>query len=648
MGDLLERYSPRERVSLVLNLSEMDDNCCRKAIAGAMRRMYNFYYPRAPSPASLSVLSLLMAGYAAIVLLHLNLLSPYFHAGIGVYFESDGPNIIGSLQGDEALYRIYAESLLHLAAYPANPNYPPVYPLLLALAELLSPADPIKAMIVANILAASAVMFPVYALARQMLARDLAFAAAIVAGFLPASFIFAPALMSENLSTTLFVTAVWLAVRRRPAKLPMAGLFGTVLAACFLTKFFLLATIPFLGAASLINQWMMTAPLPAHSMHARLMARLAMVAAAAGTVPVALWSAYLVASGGTVAQSLGYNVATINNVGPHPPLAFITPILVLHGLVLVAMELPVLPAVLVGILGRQRMPILLYVILLGAMMTFMWLFVTVYAWFSLELFGYPQPIIQRYFMMLVPIFIPLAFVGLKRILNRAAGPQSWRALALVGLLSLALAILVQAAYYDSIIWPIPVWTTRVWVTGCDILYGAIGFPVIAVTAVTVGTLVALRLVIWFDRWFGLKWQRALRLGGIAIATSGLVMFNIATGLTGAHFAWSSPYLAINAAHARAFSAIIGDRSRDPRPAVVSVDRAVFDTIERSTGVQLREDRWWENLSFWSGRQITVVEAENPSPYKPRYWVSLARPGADPATVYQVGAESFQVKTTPDR
>jgi len=613
---------------------------------------------------------LLLATYAAIVLVHVNLLSPYFHAGIGVYFSPDGLKLFGNFIGDEELYRLYAGRLLHLQTYSSYPLYPPAYPLLLALAELLHPADPIEAMIIVNIAVSSAVMFPVYTLARQLLARDLSFGAAIVAGFLPASFIFAPALMSENLSTPLFVTAFWLAVRQRRETSVMAGLFGVVLACCFLTKFLFLTVIPFLGAASIVNQWLVTAPVSTSFKPTRMMlvtapfsasflpTRLIVIAAAAGFLPVALWSAYVVASGGTVAESLGIHIATIamgRDLRPLVP-AFIPSILGLHGLALVASELPVLPAVLTGIFGPRRPPILLYVILLGIMTAFMWLFVTAYAWLSLRLFDYPQPIIQRYLMMLVPIFVPLAFLGLKQMLNLKAGWRSWRALAVGGLFSLTLATLVQVGLYDRTIWQVPAWTTVIWIGGCDVLYGALGFPVITVTAVTAGTLVAFRLAASFGSRLSLTGQRVFRLGVIAVATAGLAAFNIATGLAGAHFAWDRPYLAINAAHARSIIAIIGDRSRDPRPALVIVDPAVSNTIEASTGIQApSEEGWGLNLSFWSGRQISTTReqpryfttaAENPSANKPRYSVSLARPGADPGTTYQVGANSFLVETAP--
>lgn len=609
-----------------------------------MSRIYNSVWERLPTrPASLLFL---MVAYIVIVLLHVNLLSPYFLSGIGAYFVPDGSSIIGGFIGDEAMYRLYAEVLLHLEPYPADPLYPPAYPLMLALAELLSPTDPIKSMIILNIAVASAVMFPIYALARQMLAHDLSFGAAIVAGFMPATFIFAPALMSENLSTTLFVTAFWLALRRRPANVAIAVIFGVVVAFCFLTKFLFLITIPFLVTAFIINQWLMTAPFSVRSIPVRLLLRLAVTACVAGIIPVALWSAYLVASGGTVAQSLGLHISTLGMKSDISNLAFIPHIFAANGLAIIAAVLPVLPAVLVAIRGRQHMPILIYVILLGTMTVFMWLFISWYSWRSMELFSFPQPICERYFMMMVPIYIPLAFVGLKLILDQAPGWKCWHALAVASICSLALAILVQAGFYDRIIWELPAWTTVIWAGGPDVLYGAIGFPAIIVTAVVVGTLAILRLVDSFDLQLNLIGRRVLRFGIIATATASLAAFNLASGLAGANFAWKDPYVQLNSAHARAITKIIGDRSRDPRPALVSLEPTVVNSIETSTGKRLvDESRWWVNMQYWSGRLGIVPEAERAN--YPRYWVALANHGADPATTYRIGVKKFQVKTAPN-
>lgn len=585
---------------------------------------------------------LLIIAYIAIVLLHISLLYPYFHPGIGVYFVPDGSRIIGSFIGDEAMYRLYAEALLHAKLYPANPLYPPAYPLLLALAELLSQADPIKSMIIFNIAVASAAMFPVYALARQILARDLAFGASIVAGVLPASFIFAPALMSENLSTTLFATAFWLAVRQRPANLVVAGIFGFVITLCFLSKFVFLTTIPFLGIAFLINQWQMATPLFRYQLRIQRIARLAIVTTICGVIPASLWSAYLVASGGTVAQSLGMHIGMIGVKVSTPSLTFIPNIFALHGLAIFTIVLPILPAVLVTILSKQHIPIRIYVALLGVMTAFMWLFISWYSWTSFAIFSFPQPVCERYFMMLVPVYVPLAFAGIKLILDRIAKWQSWLTLAAACAFSVALAILVQLVLYNQIIWTFPTWTTTTWVGGPDILYGGLGFPVITVTTVAAATLIALKLINEYSLKLDLIKQQILRVSIIVIATASLVVFNIASSLVGINFAWNNSYIATNSAHASAITTIIGDRSKDSRPVFVRLDPTVIHSIETNTGIHLEdESRWWVNMQYWTGRQaISETDRKN----YPSYLVTLASHDADPATTYQVGNQNFQVKT----
>jgi hypothetical protein len=608
---------------------------------------------------------LLLAVYAAVTIFHVALLSSYMHAGIGIYFRPDGSTLVGALIGDEGWYRLYAERLLHLQTYSSFPLYPPAYPLLLAIAELVHPADPIAAMVVGNIVVATAVMFPVYALARQILPRDLSFSAAIAASLLPASFVFAPALMSENLSTTLFVMAFWLAVRQRQQTIFTAGLFGFLLAACFLSKYLFLAIIPFLCATYIINQTLVTAPTSANFKSTRAliadrlsaifaMRRLIVVAAAAGLIPIGLWCAYVIASGGTASESLGLHIATLA-ANSHRTLVpnLLKPILGLHGIAIVAMELPILPVMLVGLFGPRPPAVTLYAVSLGVMTGFMWLFVSMFVWFSLRTYEYPEPIALRYMMMLVPLFVPLAFFGIEQILSRKTGWQTLEATFAGGLLFLALAAVVKSGFYDRTIWHVPAWTTVMWVGACDALYGALGFPIITVTTIAVSMLVVVKLVASWGATLDLTRQRALRLAVIAVTTAGFAAFNVATGLAGARFAWHQPYVEISAAHARAIVAIIGDRNRDPRPAIVTINQAVSDNIEAATGIRSPTEVDWElNLSFWSGRQITTVSAqplyffyapEKLPPNEPRYSVSVASPGDDSDNTYQVGTDKFQVK-----
>jgi hypothetical protein len=331
------------------------------------------------------------------------------------------------------------------------------------------------------------------------------------------------------------------------------------------------------------------------------------------------------------------------------PINLLPSLLGLYGIALVASVLPLLPAALVGLFTRSCARIRLYGLLLGTISVFTWLFITWFQWKSLRILSGPQPIAQRYFMMLVPIFIPLAFVGLERMIESLGRLVRWRTLIITAIVSMALAVTAQAALYDRTIWSNPLLMTVNWEGGCDILYGALGFPVIVVTTAMIGALVAIRLASPRSAPIETFFRTSL----IVIFSAGLAGFNVATGMAGARFAWNGPFLEISAAHGQAIATIIGDKARDPRAAFVNIEPAVINSIEASAGVRIIDGYLlFENLSFWSGRPVMVngviaFGGIQDSAKLPHYSVSLVTPGTViTGAVYRVGDESFQVKTVP--
>ena len=339
-----------------------------------------------------------------------------------------------------------------------------------------------------------------------------------------------------------------------------------------------------------------------------------------------------------------------------PDLAFFV-FLSLHGLAVVVSVLPVLPAALVGIAGLsphplRAVPTVVYVGLLGALTVAQWVFVSTWGWLGRAMTVETMPsIAQRYLMMLVPLFIPLAFVGVQRLIESAPRRRRWLELAGAGTISFALAALAQAGLYDRTIWPVSPGVTMNWITAPDIVYGAIGFPVVAVTAMGIAVLVLARLMCAPGRDVPASRTRSLRFGAIAAVTVSLAVFNGAVGVAGARYAWDTPHQTVTAAHARAIAALVGSRARDPGPALVSFDPAVLKRIEAATGIADPEFTWSHRLTFWTGRPVTVIGAEVAAqswsgPGPPRYRVSLASPEADPSSTYHVGGARFEVRPPP--
>ncbi len=605
--------------------------------------------------AQYAVSVLLITIWATIVILRQKLLTPYF----------------GPIVADEVSYRLYTE---HLGTYPAcavnivcdlslanKLHYPPLYPLLLSVVGWLSSYPPLGAIKLTNIVISSAIIFPVYAIARQILSRDLALAASLVTGMLPSGIILSPSLMSENLYIPLFALSFWLVIRQRPATLTTALFFGTVLVLGFLTNFRHLILMPFLGLTFMINQWLLLRSVPSQARAVQLGRLLAMTS----VVPVAsviAWIGYVITSGEPVAPAFSVAALPVNGAQNALDPALFMPLLALHGLSIVGSILPCLPVIVILVLtwkrGESDSPINIYLISLLVMTGVQWIFISDIVLESIRmvtevsgashvtLATLPVSVGERYFMMLVPLFVPLAFAGLERMMVPMVGTKQWWPLGVASGVSLGLALLVQAGLYDRTLWPIPASVTVNGVTAADNLYGALGFSVVAVTMGAVGILIAL---VWsgsVSQRLKPFEQRVSRLVTIGAVTVGLAAFNGFTGLVGANFVWNAPIRQITTGHAQGIAAIIGDRNHDSRPVLVSFEPTANEAIRKHIGISKSGLRMalTHRLTLWAGRPVTVVNARVPGDDRPRYWISFTRPQDDPAGTYQVGDERFQVST----
>lgn len=124
---------------------------------------------------------------------------------------------------------------------PSRPDahHPPAYPLLLALAMLLTPGvDPLFAAKLANCLLGVATIGIGARLAREVGGDRAGIAAAILFAFYPRQILMPCLLASENLFTPLLLLFVLLAIRagRKKRALPVAAAAGAVLGALALTR----------------------------------------------------------------------------------------------------------------------------------------------------------------------------------------------------------------------------------------------------------------------------------------------------------------------------------------------------------------------------------------------------------------------------
>lgn len=209
--------------------------------------------------------------------------------------------------GDELLYRLGAEGLWR-GGYP-SPQYPPLYPLVISPA-LLAGERAYQAILLVNALVSSAVVFPVWALARRWLERPgsrvLVTAIAVATPF---HAVFPRMVMSENLYLPLLVWFVHLVVEarlRRSGRLALAA--GAVLGLCLLTRHISLTLVPVLVLALVLpsgpGSWRGLRGVRG------LRPRLALAGVAGLVATYAPWLVLAARRGFALTQALGLHIST--------------------------------------------------------------------------------------------------------------------------------------------------------------------------------------------------------------------------------------------------------------------------------------------------------------------------------------------------
>ena len=114
---------------------------------------------------------------------------------------------------DESLYFIEASNIWNYHSYFMDgygAQYPPLYPALISVAGYFnSTITGFKAVLIINAFLSSTIIFPSYYLAREWLNEHKSFIIAILAGIIPASFIYSFTAMSENFFFPLFLGSVY-------------------------------------------------------------------------------------------------------------------------------------------------------------------------------------------------------------------------------------------------------------------------------------------------------------------------------------------------------------------------------------------------------------------------------------------------------
>ena len=393
---------------------------------------------------------------------------------------------------DETSYIENARALFEFAP-SATAHYPPLYSLLLAPGQLAENWYPVTMAISA---AASALTVPGAWLLGRSVGLRWPLVAAAVAAALPASLAYAGLLMSENLSTPLFVVALALACRGRARE---GWLLGIVLAGLIGTKYLFLPAV-----LILFGMYLVMRRLPGRGWRIAESAR----AAVPVVVPIAIlglaWLAYAMASGFTLVEAAGLEVPSstlgrgASDGDPRLVLLWLT---IYCGILL----LPTLPAVLVIVVyvGRPRSaglrltrPQAIFAIGM-AVLVVTYLATTVQHSLGAS-YNYPEPnrAWGRYLMHLSPVLIVLGLLLLQRLADNRAAVRPLRVGAAL-VVTLVAGLATWRILYYGWIFGMPRWSFSYPLTAADVFpFRTLGTVVMFVAA----TVVVGAALMWRPRW----------------------------------------------------------------------------------------------------------------------------------------------------
>ncbi|MDB5988704.1 MAG: hypothetical protein JWQ10_107 [Herbaspirillum sp.] len=550
-------------------------------------------------------------------------------------WNASGPAVLG----DEIIYKLFAQRIMEFKPYVvskyfdykfgADPHFPPGYPFFLAIVGWVTNTNQIHAMKIANIVAATLVMFPVYGIAKEISSKPAALGAAIVAGAVPYQFFFPVAVMSENISVTLTVAAFYLALRSGKNEKTNAIIFGLCLAANYLTKFSFLPVAPFPVLIFALRQLALTDPrLPLLS-RTMLSIRPLIIAFIAFSTLMSVWIAYAVYSGLQIDYALGFLpelVGLENAFVKSPYILFVYSILQLAATICAI--LPILfPAMLIFFIrdpdsslangqgARYRSVMFWFVLVMGMFFAhYIWSFNYYFAALNhianVDVTNLQQSVGERYTMFNFCLLLPIAFAAVNNLLTNKRSTFFYVKFIVLGVLSVVMAYFSHQVLFNQTPWPIAGYITFSWVMAPNIAYGLIGPNLTYIAAAVFIGLAFVAVLPWIlpCKLISKEKINTAVLIIFAVAVSGLTSVE---GIKTKQLVWDNPAIQSVAALGGSLSTMIGhDHIQDDR-IFITVSKNAADEIAKRTTQPFEEWYWSEILSFWTGKFITVVSSKSP-------------------------------------
>ncbi|WP_326940684.1 ArnT family glycosyltransferase [Actimicrobium sp. GrIS 1.19] len=539
---------------------------------------------------------------------------------------------------DEIIYKLFAQRIMEFKPYVvskyfdykfgADPHFPPGYPFFLAITGWLGGVDQFQAMKIANIVASTLVLFPVYGITKELTSKSAALGAALVASVVPYQFLFPVVLMAENISVTLTVTAFYLAIRSGKSGNSHAIIFGLCLAANYLTKYSFLPVAPFPVLLFAIRQWLNSNPDLSLQMRVTPVIRSLFVAFLAFLALVGVWIAYAKFSDLSIKNALGFSPELVSLDNSITKSHFILLVyIVLQFSAAICAILPVFLPVLLGFVsGPEKRAtagksIVLYKWIMALFVPGMGAFFGYYMWnfnyyfaamnhvASVDITNLQQAAGERYTMFNFCLLLPLAFLGIDRLLTGRRSTRSVLIFLLLGFLSVLLSYVVLQILFKQNPWPVAGYITLSWAMAPDIVYGVVGHNPVYLSAAVFGGMALVGLVPWI---FHEKTISKYKINAVAITIIAVAISCLAAsdGIKTKEFALDSSVMKNNSENGRSIAALVKRSNPAGERIIFAFSKSASEEITRQSGLPYTDAYWSSIISFWTNKSVTMVSAES--------------------------------------
>ncbi len=366
--------------------------------------------------------------------------------------------IIGPIiYDDELLYKSMAENLFNVEPIVTT-HSPPLYPVALVPAFFFK-SEWYSCMLLINAIISSALIIPLWFIAKDLLPRRLAYASILIACLWPFHWAYSRVLMSENLFLPLFLVSILILIKTEQKEVEkqigLHALLGCCMALAYLTRYLYLIAIPVIVFIWLILPLFHT-ELRWRFIFNRWRVRQFFAIILGFTITYLPWLIYTHVSGFSTAQAMGFEfISSVKGFSTLESLGLWTVIYWAYFNIFLGpcLFFFILSLFLLLITKMQPNRNEAVFMILTVLLSLLFLAVSIqHSWRASYNYPFPNRIMGRYLIQLWPLYLLTFFVVLHRIISEIHRFR-WPVVIFSAGISIFLQGLGRKVLFDQPTWP---------------------------------------------------------------------------------------------------------------------------------------------------------------------------------------------------